>query len=439
MRKGFILFCTAALVTVTAQPLLAGGIDNKHNWSAEYIRTLNRNAATDYADIVAYNPAGIMFMDNGSYVNLSAHYLGKTYTNTINGTDLESDKASVVPGTFAIYKTDKWSAFAGFTIPDGGGKVEYDNGNVTTRSAGLGIMAGANAALDAAQAGGLLPPGVTASMLYYSGINSEKLHAESYYFGYTIGGAYKINDNVSVSAGVRFVDAHQESQASLTVSAANTIAGVNDDVNATIDYEEDADGWGAVLGINVTPMEGVNLALRYETKTELEFKYKVAEDNVGVLASLGITNGVTHDRDLPGILGLGASYQVNPKLKVDVNLTYYFNEDADWEGDEEKVDNGYDIGAALEYAINDKTKASFGFMHTDVGIDAQDMLAEAPQLDANTIGTGIAYKYNDNVDLNFSLGKVFYDDASYTDTTTGLNITYEKDILFLGFGAQYKF
>ncbi len=61
--------------------LWAGGADNKTNWSAEYIGILNRNAATDAADIVMYNPAGVMKMQNGLYGNLSAHFIAKEYNN----------------------------------------------------------------------------------------------------------------------------------------------------------------------------------------------------------------------------------------------------------------------------------------------------------------------------------------------------------------------
>ncbi len=72
-----------------------GAIDNKTNWSAEYIRTLNRNAATDYADIAAYNPAGTVKLQDGFIINGSAQYLGKDYTNIIDGNSFESDEGSV--------------------------------------------------------------------------------------------------------------------------------------------------------------------------------------------------------------------------------------------------------------------------------------------------------------------------------------------------------
>ena len=93
----FVLVVISSLVAV---PSFAGGIDTKNNHSAEYVRTFNRNAATDAADIVIYNPAGTSFMEDGLYVNGSIQYLVKEYTNTIGGTEYESDTPSVIPAWF---------------------------------------------------------------------------------------------------------------------------------------------------------------------------------------------------------------------------------------------------------------------------------------------------------------------------------------------------
>ena len=92
MKKLFVLLSMVGLVFLLTAPLLAGGIDNKHNFSAEYIRTLNRNAATDSADAVVYNPAGVMRMENGFYLNFSGQYAAKDYSDTIGGiwTDFEN-------------------------------------------------------------------------------------------------------------------------------------------------------------------------------------------------------------------------------------------------------------------------------------------------------------------------------------------------------------
>jgi long-chain fatty acid transport protein len=128
MKRLLVFLCVSALVFAVATPLLAGGIDNKHNFSAEYartLRTLNRNAATDSADAVAYNPAGTVKMEDGLYVNLSGQYAFKDYSNTFNGTEYDSDEPDIVPSLFALYRKDRWAGFAAFTIPAGGGSVSF--------------------------------------------------------------------------------------------------------------------------------------------------------------------------------------------------------------------------------------------------------------------------------------------------------------------------
>ena len=62
--SGWMLAITLPLLLM-AGSVVAGGIINKMNQSTDYLRSLNRNAATDYADIAVYNPAGIMQMEDG--------------------------------------------------------------------------------------------------------------------------------------------------------------------------------------------------------------------------------------------------------------------------------------------------------------------------------------------------------------------------------------
>ena len=89
MRKVLIGITTFSLVLAGATSVFAGAVINKTNWSAEYIRTLNRNAATDYADIAAFNPAGTVKMTDGLTINGSLQYLDKDYKNKVNGMDFK--------------------------------------------------------------------------------------------------------------------------------------------------------------------------------------------------------------------------------------------------------------------------------------------------------------------------------------------------------------
>jgi hypothetical protein len=64
MRKGVLVVIIIALLNSPAPSLWALGIINKQNLSAEYFRTLNRNAATDMADAVLA-PRRIMRANRG--------------------------------------------------------------------------------------------------------------------------------------------------------------------------------------------------------------------------------------------------------------------------------------------------------------------------------------------------------------------------------------
>jgi long-chain fatty acid transport protein len=422
MKKLFVFLCVAGLIASSAYPLFAGGIDNKTNWSAEWVRSLNRIGSTDSADAAAYNPAGVMKLDNGFYLNATGQYALKEYSNTepntapFSGTKYTTDEPDFVPSLFALYKQDKWAAFGTVTIVEAGGKINFENGDYTTAGLGWTIIGRANALL----------PGT------FAGILNHHLEGESYFIGYAIGGAYKINDMVSVSLGARFVDASREFKGYATLGGG--LAGTQ---TYSVDYKETGDGWGGIIGINVAPMEQLNIGLRYETKTSIDLETDVTTDTVpGGL----VTPGAKRNRDLPALLGLGVSYKITPKIRVEADLTYYFNEDADWQdnpvtsADETKKDNGYDVGIACEYTFNPKWKASVGYMYTDVGIDPNNMSIETPELDAATFAGGVAFKPTPDWDINLGILRSFYGDAR---TSTGIFL--EKDVVIIALGVQYKF
>ena len=408
MKKLLCLLCMLGLVFSTTSPLIAGGIDNKHNYSAEYIRTLNRNAATDSADAVVYNPAGVVKMQNGLYVNLSGQYALKNYSNTVAGTEYETDNPDFIPSLFGLYKKDRWAVYTAFTIPCGGGKVDYENGNATTLGLAQQIIAGS---------GGV-----------FSTIQNQRLEGESYYYGFTFGGAYAFNDVFSLSLGLRYIDAQRKFEGSATLSGLAT-------KKYSVGYEETDSGWGGIVGVNISPTKDFNIGLRYETKTSLELKTEEKTDDIGM-----ITDGAKRNRDLPALLGLGVAYTIIPNLKVEADLTYYLNKNTGWDdnpitttADETKRSNGYDVGIAFEYSFTPKLKGSLGYMYTYVGIDPDDMSIENPELDANTIAAGIAYEAVRNLILNFGILRTFYEGE-----TTSSGIEFNKEVSIIALGIQYR-
>ena len=436
MTKKITMLCVVWAMACLAPPLWAGGIVNKQNLSVEYLRTFSRNAAMDAADTVVYNPAGVMALENGGYLNAGIFYAAKDYANTIDGTKYDTDEPSIVPGLFAVYKKDRWALIGAFTIPGGGGEVDFGDGNARTTALGNGLIVSANARLDQAEAGGLLP--LPAVNFYYSTLSSQSLKANSIYYGYTLGGAFAVTDWLSVAAGVRYVDAIKEFEGAVTFSAADspvgTVPGVNDDVTGRVKIEETADGWGGFLGVNMMLNDAFNIGIRYETATKLDFESSVKRDNLGITPAIGFADGSKTREDLPGLIGMGLGCQITPKLKADLSYTHYLEKNADWEGRLEDEGDSWDLAIAFEYAFTPELRVSLGYMMTETGIDADEMLPEAPELDARTVCGGVAWMPLDNLTLNFALMRAFYDSETTSD-----GVKLEKDVFGLGFGLEWKF
>ena len=407
MKKHLLSISLASTLGLIATPLLAGGIINKQNMSADYFRTLNRQAATDYADIAVYNPAGIMKMKTGKYLKLDGQLISKDYSNQISGIgELDQDEYSIVPGFFAIHKEDKWAGYIAANLVGGGGKVDYENGNARSVLAVSSLLS--------------VPFSVAGSF-------AQSVEAESLYLGYTIGGAYAVNDIFSFSAGLRYVSAYKE----FTLSA----TGLPVFGNAVTEVLDEADGWGGILGVNISPNNDWNIGLRFETATKLDFELDVRQ-GASLLSLMGYNDGRKEREDLPALLGTGVSYKILNNLKVDVNLIYYFEKEATWETGFDGAGNSYDLGFSGEYRFNKEWMASIGYLFSNLDIDVDQIrsLPEEPRLDANTIAMGGVWSPTETLDFTIGASRTFY-----SDETDSLGISYEKDVWSLSCGFQWKF
>ncbi|WP_024335558.1 OmpP1/FadL family transporter [Desulfotignum balticum] len=409
-----ILTALVMLVGVFAQTALAGGIDNKQNWSARYLATGSRNAATDGVDIAAYNPAGMMFQEDGIGLGLDVHYIFKDYEHKY--TDLQAgpvtrdqDEPSIVPGLFATYKSGVWGVFGSITNNGGGGEVKYESGNAITNTIAMGFFP--------------LP------------LTNQFIEAESMYITYTAGASYQINPMVSVAAGIRYMDANKDVSA-YSDTALGALYGA---------YEEEADGWGWIASMNVKLRNDLLLAFRYESEVDLEFETTLDGNNTAmgnaVLAGLGKTQNGKYDRNLPAVFGMGVSWDANDRLNLNTSFTYYLEKRADWDGDEANVDNSYDLAISATYSFMDNLRGSIGYMFTDVGIDAKDFtLTEqmSPALDAHSFFLGLGYDFSERITFDLGLMTNFYDEDTAPDAM-GNPVTYEKQNNAVAMGVAFKF
>ncbi|MCQ2242747.1 MAG: outer membrane beta-barrel protein [Bacteroidaceae bacterium] len=195
MKRLFI----AALLAVSTVTSWAGGLLTNTNQNIAFLRNPAQDGAININGVYS-NPAGVVFLNEGFHLSLNWQAAWQTRTATTtnplfalglnnNGqTTKEYEgkaQAPFIPSIQAAYNTGKWSFMFNFAINGGGGKCEFSNG--------LGSFEGAVAQIGA----GLQPFGA-------QGYNADYyMRGNQYYFGFTLGAAYKVTDNLSVFGGLR--------------------------------------------------------------------------------------------------------------------------------------------------------------------------------------------------------------------------------------------
>ena len=215
---------TACLLAAIASnsASFAGGLLTNTNQNIAFNRMMSREASIGI-DGVYYNPAGVVFMGEGHHlsINWQLAYQTRTinndyelfYNNVKNPTTPRDFKgeafAPVIPSFQYAYNKGRWSIQGNFALTGGGGKCTFDNG--------LGSFE--KIVAETAMAASQLATGIdrVASAYHVPNIFSTNavfgtdgkysfdsyMHGRQYYFGLSVGAAYKVTDNFSAYAGVR--------------------------------------------------------------------------------------------------------------------------------------------------------------------------------------------------------------------------------------------
>ena len=403
-------------------PAFGGGIDNKQNYSSAYAGSLSRNAATDGADAAAYNPAGLTLLKNGTYLELDLLPFTFDYDHEYNGETKTANPNLVAPMAFGVHKRDDWALWGAFTINGGGGETEYKNGNIITQTIENQLAAGAFAPV--------LPAGGTLSQPY--------AYAKSYDYTFTAGVSYALHPMVSVAAGVRYVFTDKEVDLHGTYNGVYIIG----------KYEQEADGFGGVLSININPSDTLNIGIRYESEVNLDWETDTGGSNalgIALLRNYGREDGKSYARDLPALLALGVEWKILPKLTLKPSFTYFFEEDADWDTQNDAVDgNSYEIAFAVQYDVNEQWSLTAGYLYIDVDMKPENFgIIEqmSPPLDCHAFAVGAKYGITEKLTLTLGLTGYFYeDDTAPANLAKGRpEVTYDKVLYQGGIGIQYRF
>lgn len=393
-------------------------IDLIQNYSTEYGGNPAQQGAINYGSTVYFNPAGLSQLEQGTYF-VGGVQLAFGEQSMADGKEYDADLFSPIPN-FAVYKVvDDGAYFWTLGAVAGGATLEYKDG---------------------------VPLGGLEKMLEGTNVKGGNQYAQT-----TIGRAWKVNEKLSTSLGLRAVYGLR------TLEASTKLNNIGENVigfpgSASIDSERTGYGFGFQLGLNYKATDRLNLGLRYDSQVNMDFKTDATINPKGMdITNIGgavivdkllgkfpvYADGLKTRRDLPAILALGASYKVTDRWTTFVGGNYYFNKDAtmDQVGILKNYDysNGWEISVGSEYWINDKFAWLIGANYADTGAPEGTYSPTEYAINSIFVGTGIKYRQNETTEWTVAFNQYFY------DSTNANNVVYEKEISSIGFNFVKKF
>lgn len=344
----------------------------------------------------------------------------------------------------------------GFGIVGGGGKATF-NSEAPTFERQIALIP----ALLAKQGFGSTTP--TYSVSSY-------IHGQQYDFGLQLGATYKINENLAVYGGARFNYIYNKYEGNIIGISAN----INGQMENLYDYfgtkanaltqlaiqsqqmanqatnpadkaryegaakqyqagadklnktkEDFADkyldctqrGWG------ITPIIGIdyktgrwNFAAHYEFTTKFNIENNTKRDDTGQFK-----DGVNTPNDLPGLLSIGAQYEVLDNLRLLAGYHYYFDKDARMANNKQRLlsSNTREYLAGIEWDVKPGVTLSAGAQRTKYGLGDGSYLSDLSFVTSSySIGLGAKIKVAKNAHLNIAYFFTNYEkfDKTYEST-----------------------
>lgn len=465
MKKAFLALIICAFLL---QPSWGGGIVTNSNQSAQFARMLARYAIYD-VDAAYFNPAGLVKMEDGFYFSLGSQTIMQNKTidfahPLLNESTYETDiLVPVFPTAFAVYKKNKLAFSLGFGPIGGGGSAEYETGLPSFE-------------IPISKIPGLLTGSGIPTSQYSADINFS---GSSVYYGIQAAASYAISDVIAVAAGVRMNIANNTYEGTISNIMINpTYPGLNDGSmtsapvffttlsqalagtdpmtsammaayaaatsDAEVDVKQTATGITPFFGLNIAPNDKLNLAVKYELATKLEFTNETTTDDVGMYP-----DGGTFRDDIPAILTAGIGYKITDQLYASAAYTTYFDKNVNRGGREDLIDaNMYELIGGMEYMINERIKVSAGYQYGKTGVSDAYQTDLSFSNTSHTFGFGGQYAFTESLSLDLGVMLTSYVDSEITGTDsdltgfslpTGYAQKFDKTTNTVAIGLNYKF
>ena len=449
MRK-ILTFIAGTIFTGT---LFAGGLVTNTNQSALYTRLQSRNASTSI-DAVYFNPAGLTKLGTGFFASINNQTIGQTKTVKndylyLSGSPKEyigKVSAPIFPGVYVAYNIGNFSFSGGLNPIGGGGGAKYATGLPSFEMQIADLIPLLNSKS--------IPTTAYSADIFFEGT--------SVYMGYQINAAYKINDMLSIGAGVRMV------------TAKNTYLGHMTDISINPNYP----AFGATYnGSSMVPANEFftagattlnGLATAATGYSAVIGGRLAASVPPGTLLSDGPTNGLNGTeigtiQQLMGAAGqtpaqigaasIGYAQAVlngaAPVFTANATaMTGYSAATSDIEVDASQKGTGYSpilsvnfspseqLNIAVKYEFQTKLELTTSVVDNKgagIFIDGETSIADMPAM----LATGIEYKPMDKLLLSGSMNVYFDNNVDYDGSATENVNMIAKNFTEYAFGAEY--
>lgn len=270
--------------------------------------------------------------------------------------------------------------------------------------------------------------------------------------------AYKINNDLSVAAGITFIHLRATLEKLLDPGIFGPLG------NSDFRLAGDGDGWGANVAAHYKATEKLNVGFSYRSRVKVDINDGSA--NVATAVPGSFSNSAKTDITLPDIMVLGASYKAsdNLTLNADMDYTWWSTFDrlvvtsntissltggaTDTSTTEYQWKDVWALRVGGQYKLSDQWKLRAGYHYDQNPVKEQYLDSRLPDSDRQALSIGAGYTIN-KVTVDAAYQHIWFkkrtvndskqDDIPLTANPSALNGTYKVTVDSVALMVSYKF
>ncbi|WP_224483945.1 OmpP1/FadL family transporter [Robertkochia aurantiaca] len=374
-------------------------------------------AVINSSELAFFNPAGLTFLEDSftSSVGMNLVYSNIVFQNERYGWYTESESPVSTPfNAYASFKINEWASVGMAVYTPYGSSVEY-------------------------------PTNWEGSHL----INEISLAA--IFFQPTL--SVKLTDKLSIGGGAILVSGSVDFTRNLDRSTTN-VEGERLGVNIN---QSGITAWGYNLGLMFRPTTAFTLGVNYRSEIivdaeEGEADFRNIPSNLQGQFSDGTFNA---SLPLPAELTFGASYQVNEKwlLAVDINRVFwdvYQSLDVEFSNglvseNPRNYKNSTSYRFGMQYKANERFTLRGGYYFDESPIQSRYFAPETPRNDSNNFTGGLTFNLSEHFAIDASFLYIHFDEVNesydfYQENGQNVSFggTYKNNAFIPGLGVTYR-